>query len=120
MSTGTGRGDGRSSSEVNTNAGQAGVYSSVIHYLKAVEALKADGDGKAVAAKMKEMPTDDPLFRKGSIRVDGRRVHEAYLLEVKKPNESKYPGDFAELRAVIPAAEAFRPLRAGGCPLVNG
>jgi Periplasmic binding protein len=58
----------------------AGVYSSVIHYLKAVEALKADGDGKAVAAKMKEMPTDDPLFGKGSIRVDGRKVHEAYLL----------------------------------------
>jgi branched-chain amino acid transport system substrate-binding protein len=102
------------------NANQAGVYSSVIHYLKAVEALKADGDGKAVAAKMKEMPTDDPLFGRGSIRVDGRKVHEAYLLEVKKPNESKYPGDFAKLRAVIPAAEAFRPLKGGGCPLVNG
>jgi branched-chain amino acid transport system substrate-binding protein len=99
---------------------QAGVYSSLIHYLKAVEALKADGDGRAVAAKMKDMPTDDPLFGKGSVRVDGRKVHEAYLLEVKKPEESKYPGDFAKLRATIPAAEAFRPLKDGGCSLVSG
>jgi len=101
-------------------ASQAGVYSSLIHYLKAVEALKADGDGRAVAAKMKDMPTDDPLFGKGSVRVDGRKIHEAYLLEVKRPDESKYPGDFAKVRATIPAAEAFRPLKDGGCPLVNG
>jgi branched-chain amino acid transport system substrate-binding protein len=99
---------------------QAGVYSSVIHYLKAVEALKSDADGRAVAAKMKEMATDDPLFGKGSVRVDGRKVHDVYLLEVKKPDESKYPGDFAKLRATIPAAEAFRPLKDGGCPLVSG
>jgi branched-chain amino acid transport system substrate-binding protein len=99
---------------------QAGVYSAVLHYLKAVEALKSDADGKAVAAKMKEMPTDDRLFGKGTIRPDGRKVHDLYLFEVKKPAESKYPGDFYKLRATIPAAEAFRPLKEGGCPLVQG
>ena len=99
---------------------QAGVYSSIIHYLKAVEALGADGDGKAVAAKMKEMPTDDRLFGKGVVRSDGRKTHDAYLFEVKKPAESQYPGDFYKTRATIPAAEAFRPLKDGGCPLVNG
>jgi branched-chain amino acid transport system substrate-binding protein len=99
---------------------QAGVYSAVTHYLKAVEALKADGDGRAVVAKMKELPTDDPLFGKGTVRADGRKIHDAYLFEVKKPAESKYPGDFYKTRATIPAAEAFRPLREGGCPLVQG
>jgi branched-chain amino acid transport system substrate-binding protein len=98
----------------------AGVYSSVTHYLKAVAALKSANDGRAVVAKMKEMPTDDPLFGKGSIRVDGRKIHNAYLFEVKKPDESKYPGDDYKLRATIPAAEAFRPLNDGGCPLVGG
>jgi branched-chain amino acid transport system substrate-binding protein len=98
----------------------AGVYSSVLHYLKAVEALKADGDGRAVVAKMKELPTDDPLFGKGIVRADGRKIHDAYLFEVKKPSESKYPGDFYKIRATIPAAEAFRPLKEGGCPLVQG
>ena len=63
----------------------AGVYASVLHYLKAVEALKSD-DGTKVVAKMKEMPTDDPLFGKGTIRVDGRKIHPAYLVEVKKPS----------------------------------
>jgi branched-chain amino acid transport system substrate-binding protein len=99
---------------------QAGVYSAVTHYLKAVTALKSSADGKAVVAKMKETPTDDPLFGKGSIRADGRKIHDAYLFEVKKPEESKYPGDFYHLRATIPAAEAFRPLKDGGCPLVTG
>ncbi len=98
----------------------AGVYSAIIHYLRAVEALKADGNGKAVVAKMKEMATDDPLFGKGIVRADGRKLHDAYLFEVKKPSESKYPGDFYKTRATIPAAEAFRPLRDGGCPLVGG
>jgi branched-chain amino acid transport system substrate-binding protein len=97
----------------------AGVYSSLIHYLKAVEALRADGDGRAVVAKMKELPTDDPLFGKGIVRADGRNIHDAYLFEVKKPEESKYFGDLYKLRATIPAAEAFRPLKDGGCPLVN-
>jgi branched-chain amino acid transport system substrate-binding protein len=98
----------------------AGVYSSILHYLKAVEALKADGDGRAVVAKMKELPTDDPLFGKGVVRADGRKIHDAYLFEVKKPSESRYPGDFYKTRATIPAAEAFRPLKEGGCPLVQG
>ena len=99
---------------------QAGVYGAVTHYLKAVEALKNDEDGKAVVAKMKEMPTDDKLFGKGTIRADGRKIHDMYLFEVKKPEESKYPWDYYKVRATIPAAEAFRPLKDGGCPLVSG
>src|SRR6187551_107650 len=87
----------------------AGVYASLLHYLKAVEALKSD-DGTKVVAKMKEMPTDDPLFGKGTIRVDGRKIHQAYLMEVKKPAESKYPWDYYKVRATIPADQAFRPL----------
>ena len=99
---------------------QAGVYSSIIHYLKAIAALKSGTDGKAVVAKMKEMPTDDTLFGKGSIRADGRNLHDAFLFEVKTPAESKYPGDDYKLRATIPAAEAFRPLKDGNCPLIGG
>jgi branched-chain amino acid transport system substrate-binding protein len=96
----------------------AGVYASLLHYFKAVEALKSD-DGTKVIAKMKEMPTDDPLFGKGSIRVDGRKIHPAYLVEVKKPSESKYPWDYYKVRATIPADQAFRPLADGGCFLVK-
>ena len=99
---------------------QAGVYAGTLHYLKAVLALKSTADGKAVVAKMKELPTDDPLFGKGTIRADGRKLHPAYLFEVKKPEESKYSGDFYKLRATIPADEAFRPLKEGNCPLVSG
>ncbi len=99
---------------------QAGVYAGVTHYLKAVVAAKGAADGKAVVAEMKKQPTDDPLFGKGTIRADGRKVHDAYLFEVKTPAESKHPGDFYKLRATIPAAEAFRPLKDGGCPLVSG
>jgi branched-chain amino acid transport system substrate-binding protein len=96
----------------------AGVYAGVTHYLKAVEALKGD-DGAKVIAKMKELPTDDPLFGKGTIRVDGRKVHPAYLFEVKKPAESKGPWDYYKLRSTIPAEQAFRPLDQGDCPLVK-
>jgi len=98
---------------------QAGVYASVLHYLKAIEALKSDADGVKVVDKMKEMPTDDPLFGKGTIRVDGRKIHDAYLFEVKKPAESKGPWDYYKLRATIPAAEAFRPLAQSECSLVK-
>ncbi|CAG2160000.1 ABC transporter substrate-binding protein [Cupriavidus numazuensis] len=98
---------------------QAGTYSAVTHYLKAVAAMKADGDGAAVVAKMKAMPTDDKLFGKGSIREDGRKIHPLYLFEVKKPSESKYAGDFYKLIASIPANEAFRPMEEGGCPLIG-
>ena len=96
----------------------AGVYASVTHYLKAVEALKTD-DGTKVIAKMKETPTDDPLFGKGTIRADGRKIHDMYLFEVKKPAESKAPWDYYKLRATIPAAQAFRPIDQGDCPLVK-
>jgi branched-chain amino acid transport system substrate-binding protein len=99
---------------------QAGVYSGITHYLKAVASLKSGADGKAVVAEMKKLPTDDVLFGKGTIRADGRKIHDAYLLEVKSPAESKYPGDFYKVKATIPAAEAFRPLKDGGCPLVSG
>jgi branched-chain amino acid transport system substrate-binding protein len=96
----------------------AGVYAGLLHYLKAVEALKSDDGGKVIA-KMKEMPTDDPLFGKGTIRPDGRKIHDMYLFEVKKPDESKKPWDYYKLRATIPAAQAFRPLDQGECPLVK-
>ncbi|MFN3656636.1 MAG: ABC transporter substrate-binding protein [Pseudolabrys sp.] len=98
----------------------AGVYSAVTHYLKAVSELKSDADGAAVVAKMKSMPTDDKLFGKGTIRQDGRKIHPMYLFEVKKPDESKGPWDLYKTRATIPAEEAFRPLKDGGCPLVKG
>jgi branched-chain amino acid transport system substrate-binding protein len=96
----------------------AGVYSSVLHYLKAVDALKGK-DAAQVIAKMKEVPTDDALFGKGQVRVDGRTTHDMYLFEVKKPDESKGPWDYYKLLATIPAAEAFRPLSEGGCELVK-
>lgn len=97
---------------------QAGVYSSVLHYLKAIEAIKTD-DGAKVIEQMKKMPTDDPLFGKGSIRADGRKIHPAYLVEVKKPAESKGPYDYYKVRATIPADQAFRPINQGECPLVK-
>ncbi len=97
---------------------QAGVYASVLHYLKAVEATKSK-DAAAVMAKMKEMPTDDPLFGKGTIRADGRKIHDMYLFEVKKPSESKGKWDYYKQLAVLPGAQAFRPLAEGDCPLVK-
>jgi branched-chain amino acid transport system substrate-binding protein len=97
----------------------AGVYSSVLHYLKALKELGADADGAKVVAKMKEMPTEDRLFGKGEVRVDGRHIHPMYLFEVKKPEESKAPWDYYKLRATIPAEEAFRPLDQGNCPLAK-
>ena len=98
---------------------QAGVYAGLQHYLKAVDALQADSDGAKVVAKMKELPTDDPLFGKGSIRVDGRKIHPAYLVEVKKPGESRYAYDYYKVLQTIPADKAFRPLNEGNCPLVK-
>ena len=96
----------------------AGAYAGTLHYLKAIEAAKTD-DGTAVIAKMKDLPTDDQLFGKGTIRPDGRKIHPAYLFEVKKPSESKAPWDYYKLRATIPAEQAFRPLADGGCDLVK-
>jgi branched-chain amino acid transport system substrate-binding protein len=96
----------------------AGVYAAVQHYLKAVEALKTDEGGKVIA-KMKATPTEDALFGKGTIRADGRKIHDMFLFEVKKPAESKGAWDYYKLRATIPAAQAFRPIEQGDCPLVK-
>jgi branched-chain amino acid transport system substrate-binding protein len=98
---------------------QAGVYAGVLHYLKAVEKVGSPADGRAVVAAMKAMPTDDPLFGKGTIRADGRKMHPMYLLEVKSPAESKGEWDVFKVAATIPAEQAFRPLKDGGCPLVS-
>ena len=95
----------------------AGVYSGVLHYLKSVDAGKTD-DGTKTIAKMKELPTDDILFGKGSIRADGRKIHPAYLFEVKKPSESKGSYDYYKVLQTIPADKAFRPIDQGNCPLV--
>jgi branched-chain amino acid transport system substrate-binding protein len=98
----------------------AGLYSGVLHYLKTLETMGGNPhDGAKVVAKMKELPTDDPLFGKGTIRIDGRKLLPAYLFEVKKPEESKYPWDYYKLIATIPAEEAARPLSESECPLVK-
>src|SRR5262249_32556477 len=96
-----------------------GVYSAVIHYLRAVEALGNHADGKAVIAKIKELPTEDRLMGKGYVRIDGRKIHPMYLFEVKKPEESKAPWDYYKQLATIPAEEAWRPLDQSECPLVK-
>jgi branched-chain amino acid transport system substrate-binding protein len=110
----------RDSSGKLPSMNMAGVYAGTLHYLKAVAAVGSAADGKAVVEQMKKTPTDDPLFGKGTVRADGRVLHPAYLFEVKKPEESKYPGDLYHLRTTIPADEAFRPLNEGKCPLVSG
>jgi branched-chain amino acid transport system substrate-binding protein len=98
----------------------AGLYSGVLHYLKTLEAMGGNPhDGAMVVAKMKELPTDDVLFGKGTIRADGRKMLPAYLFEVKKPEESKYPWDYYKRIATIPAEEAARPLSESECPLVK-
>jgi branched-chain amino acid transport system substrate-binding protein len=97
----------------------AGVYAGILHYLKARLELGGNPEGKAVVAKMKATPTDDPLFGKGTIDAAGRKRHDAYLFEVKSPAESKHPGDFYNLKATIPAKDAFRDPKDSGCPLVN-
>ena len=96
----------------------AGVYAGTLHYLKAVEKVGSPADGRAVVESMKAMPTDDPLFGKGQIRADGRKIHPMYLLQVKTPEESKSDWDVFKLASTVPADKAFRPLNEGGCPLV--
>jgi branched-chain amino acid transport system substrate-binding protein len=98
----------------------AGLYSGILHYLKTLEAMGGNPhDGAKVVAKMKELPTDDMLFGKSIIRADGRKMFTAYLFEVKKPEESKYPWDYYKLIATIPAEEAARPLSESECPLIK-
>ena len=98
---------------------QAGTYASILHFTKAVTALGDAGDGRAVVAKMKRLPTDDPLFGKGYIRVDGRKMHPMFLFRVKSPTEQRYPWDYYAYEATIPTEEAVRPLSEGGCPMVK-
>jgi branched-chain amino acid transport system substrate-binding protein len=99
---------------------QAGVYGATLHYLRAVDALGGvSTDGKAIVEKMKELPTDDPLFGKGTIRADGRKLHNMYLFQVKKPEESKYAWDYYTLIRTIPPEQAWRPLNEGGCEFVK-
>jgi branched-chain amino acid transport system substrate-binding protein len=98
---------------------QAGVYASVLHYLKAVDKVGGAHDGRAVVAAMKANPTDDPLFGKGYIRPDGRKIHPLYLLEVKSPEESKSKWDLLKVVATIPGEQAFRPESEGNCLLVK-
>ncbi|NYT43325.1 ABC transporter substrate-binding protein [Pollutimonas thiosulfatoxidans] len=96
----------------------AGVYSSVLHYLKAVAATQST-EGDVVAAKMREIPIDDAVMRNASIRPDGRVIHDMYLYEVKTPAESSSEWDLSKLVATIPAQEAFQPLAKSSCPLVK-
>jgi len=96
----------------------AGVYSATLSYLKAIQAAGTD-DAGAVMAKLKSTPINDVFAKNGTIRVDGRMVHDMYLVQVKKPAESKYPWDYYHVKAVIPAAEAFQPLAQSRCPLVK-
>ncbi|EKS31924.1 ABC transporter substrate-binding protein [Afipia clevelandensis] len=98
--------------------GDAGDYSSTMHYLNAIKAAGTD-DAKTVMAKMREMPVNDFFAKNGRVREDGRFVHDMYVYEVKKPSESKYAWDYYKLRAVIPGNEAFRPLSESKCPLVK-
>jgi branched-chain amino acid transport system substrate-binding protein len=113
----------RVAASVYPNMSQAGDYASVLHYLKAVKELgveRAKRNGREVVELMKKMPTDDDCFGQGSIRADGRKIHPAYLFEVKKPEESKSAGDVYKLVSTLSAAEAFRPLEEGNCALVRG
>ncbi len=97
---------------------QTGTYSSVLHYLRAVEAAGTD-ETQAVMAKMREMPVNDVFYKNGSIREDGRMMHEMYLFEVKKPDESEAPWDYYKLLATIPAEQAFLPIDQSTCSLVK-
>lgn len=96
----------------------AGVYSSTTHYLKAIQAARTD-ESDAVLAKMRATPVNDFFAANGTIRADGLMVHDMYLVEVKRPQESKRPWDYYKIKSVIPASEAFRPLSASACPLVR-
>jgi branched-chain amino acid transport system substrate-binding protein len=98
---------------------QAGVYSAVLHYLRAIDKSGTD-EAKKVVDTMKTMPINDMYAKGGKIRVDGRMVHDMYLVQVKKPSESKYPWDYYTILRTIPGEDAFRPLDKGNCPLVAG
>lgn len=98
---------------------QAGVYSSILAYLNAVDRVGKADDGKAIIAAMKASPAEDPVYGKVTIRADGRAMHPVYLLQAKAPQESKEPWDYFKIVSTIPAERAFRPLEQGHCPLVT-
>ncbi len=107
---------------VRPNMSHAGDYSAALHYMKTAVDMGADkvkADGAATVARMKAIPTDDDAFGQGTIREDGRKIHPCYLFQVKKPSESKGAWDYYKLLATVPADEAFRPLKDGGCPLIK-
>jgi len=97
---------------------QAGLYSATMHYLKAIEAIGTD-EAPKVMEQMRKMPINDFFAKNGKIRIDGRMVHDMYLFEVKKPEESKGEWDLYKLIATVAGDEAFRPMDKGGCPLVK-
>ncbi|MBP1848410.1 branched-chain amino acid transport system substrate-binding protein [Rhizobium petrolearium] len=97
----------------------AGAYSATLHYLKALAAVGSKTDGRAVVAKMEELPTEDEAFGKGTVRKDGRKLHDMYLFEVKKPEDSKTPWDLYNKLATIPADQAFRPVSESECALLR-
>ena len=98
---------------------QAGLYSAVTYYLKAIDATGTD-DAKTVIAKMKATPINDFFAKNGYIREDGRMVHDMYLVQAKKPSESKGEWDLYNILATIPGDQAFRPMAEGGCPYIKG
>lgn len=98
---------------------QAAVYSALINYFKALNTGVDASDGKAVVDAMKAAPTDDPIFGRGEVRPDGRKIHPMYVLQVKKPSEPHEPWDYFTVSATIPAEEAFRPMAEGRCALVK-
>ena len=101
----------------------AGAYSCLLHYLKAVEAAggvdKAKASGRATVDMMKQLPTDDDVLGKGLVRADGRKIHETYMFEAKKPADSKKPWDYQFVTATIPADQSFRPINEGGCSFIK-
>jgi branched-chain amino acid transport system substrate-binding protein len=97
---------------------QAGVYSSVLHYLKAMKEAGTD-DGKAVAEMMRKLPVNDFFASNGKVRADGRMEYDMYLIQVKTPEESKGPWDYYKVLRIIPAADATLPLSESKCPLVQ-
>ena len=99
---------------------QAGCYAATLHFLKAVAQAGGAEDGRAVVAAMKATPTEDPLFGRGTVRQDGRKIHPVHLMEVKSPEESRGEWDFFKRVGGVPAEDAYRPLAEGRCPLVQG
>jgi branched-chain amino acid transport system substrate-binding protein len=98
---------------------QAGIYSNILAYLKAVDKVGNAEDGKAIITAMKATPAEDPLYGKATIRPDGRAMHPVYLLQAKAPEESKEPWDYFKIVSTIPAERAFRPLEEGHYPFIG-